>query len=238
MLTVEDYGRIRRAQRDGMSIRAIARTLHHAWRKIREVLAEPEPGPCTRTNDRPAPRKQRHTRAQIFPRLRDEHDYRVGYDAVRRYVNRRRRRQPETFIPLDHGERDQGGSVNGQRLECDFGHICVDFPEGRRQVAANHPGGANPMATFGLSRTVGWKALRWLSDVRPGVAHEILDLARRRIASQNQPILPIRRLLHRPRRIYQVRPCVQFGAAGCLPARAHWRVSRQWCRRTTRGEPM
>lgn len=38
MLTVEDYGRIRRAHRDGLSIRAIARRLHHSRRKVREAL--------------------------------------------------------------------------------------------------------------------------------------------------------------------------------------------------------
>ena len=95
MLTVDDYGRIRRAHRDGMSIRAIARTLHHSRRKIREVLACPEPRPYTRTKDPPAPKfgplhpvideilkadekappKQRHTAAQIFRRLRSEHRY-------------------------------------------------------------------------------------------------------------------------------------------------------------------
>jgi len=36
------------------------------------------------------------------------------------------RRQRETFIPLDHAP--------GQRLEADFGHIYVDFPQGRCQV--------------------------------------------------------------------------------------------------------
>ena len=55
MLTVEDYGRIRRAHRDGMSIRAIARTFHHSRRKIREVLARPEPRPYTRAKDPLAP---------------------------------------------------------------------------------------------------------------------------------------------------------------------------------------
>lgn len=55
MLTVDDYGAIRRAKRDGMSIRQIARTFHHTRRKIRQVLAESEPNPYTRTNDRPAP---------------------------------------------------------------------------------------------------------------------------------------------------------------------------------------
>ena len=146
MLTVEDYGRIRRAHRDGMSIRAIARTFHHSRRKIREVLANPEPRPYSRAKDPPAPvlgrvkpiideilsadeqapRKQRHTAAQIHRRLQAEHNYAGGYDQVRRYVARKRRSQRETFIPL---ARDPG-----QRLEADFGHIYVDFPEGRRQV--------------------------------------------------------------------------------------------------------
>ena len=40
MLTVEDYAKIRRAHRDGMSIRAIARTFGHSRHKIRQVLEE------------------------------------------------------------------------------------------------------------------------------------------------------------------------------------------------------
>ena len=38
MLTVDDYARIRRAYRDGMSIGEIARRFHHSRRKVREVL--------------------------------------------------------------------------------------------------------------------------------------------------------------------------------------------------------
>ena len=48
MLTVEDYRQIRNAHRDGMSVRAIARTYHHSRRKIRQVLQESEPQPYTR----------------------------------------------------------------------------------------------------------------------------------------------------------------------------------------------
>ncbi len=163
MLTVDDYGRIRRAHRDGMSLRAIARTLHHSRRKIREVLACPEPRPYTRTKDPPAPklgpltpiidevlkadekepRKQRHTAAQIFRRLRDEHGYAGRYDQVRRYVGRHRRRQRETFIPLVHDP--------GQRLECDFGHIYVDFPEGRRRVPVLLPTWAYSYCPFAIA---------------------------------------------------------------------------------------
>lgn len=147
MLTVDDYGAIRRARRDGMSIRQIARTFHHSRRKVRQVFAEPEPRPYTRTNDRlapvlgpfhavidqiqigdqDAPLKQRHTAAQVFRRLRDEQGYNGGYAQVQRYLRRHRVQQQETFIPLGH--------LPGRRLEADFGHIHVDFPDGRRLVS-------------------------------------------------------------------------------------------------------
>jgi len=146
MLTVEDYRQIRNAHRDGMSIRQIARTYHHSRRKIRQVLQEPQPRPYTRqkepsapklgpfqalirqilADDEQAPRKQRHTAAKIYRRLRDEYGYLGGYDQVRRYVKRQRKKPRETFIPLDHPP--------GRRLEADFGHIYVDFPDGRRRV--------------------------------------------------------------------------------------------------------
>jgi transposase len=147
MLTVEDYGVIRRAHRDRMSIRAIARQFHHSRRKVRDALVHPEPQRYTRTQeadapklgpfkptidqilaaDEEAPPKQRHTAMQVFRRLRGEpHGYRGGYDQVRRYVSAHRQRHEVTFIPLSHDP--------GQRLELDFGHIYADFPDGRRQV--------------------------------------------------------------------------------------------------------
>ena len=63
---------------------------------------------------------------QIFRRLQDEHGYRGCYGQVQRYVHKHKRRHRETFIPLGH--------LPGQRLEADFGHIYVDFPDGRRIV--------------------------------------------------------------------------------------------------------
>ena len=148
MLTVDDYGRIRRAHRDGMSIREIARRFHHSRRKIREVLrgqgrprqyprrqtqAAPRLGPYHERileildADESQPPKQRHTAVRIFERLRDEHSYPGSYDAVCRFIRNHRIDKRETFIPLDHEP--------GQRLEADFGKIYVDFPDGRRQVS-------------------------------------------------------------------------------------------------------
>src|SRR6202012_1371066 len=43
-----------------------------------------------------------------------------------RYLRDRRLSRRETFIPLEHRP--------GVRAEADFGHIHVDFPDGRRQV--------------------------------------------------------------------------------------------------------
>ena len=149
MLTVDDYGRIRRAHRDGMSIREMARRFHHSRHKIRQILngdqAEPGKYPERKRQSAPqlgafhdlireilkqdesAPPKQRHTATRIFVRLRDEHNYAGGYDAVRRFVKKHRASKRETFIPLDHAA--------GRRVEADFGEIAVDFPDGRRKVS-------------------------------------------------------------------------------------------------------
>ena len=145
MVTVDQYARVRLAHRDGLSIRALAVKFHHSRRKIREILATPEPKPYVRLKpppsildpfkatidailggDEAAPRKQRHTARKIWRRLQQEHGYTGGYERVRLYVRDRQRHLRETFIPLDQDP--------GQRVEADFGHIYVDFPEGRKQI--------------------------------------------------------------------------------------------------------
>ena len=42
-------------------------------------------------DDETAPPKQRHTAAQVFRRLRDEHGYLGGYAQVQRYLRKHRR---------------------------------------------------------------------------------------------------------------------------------------------------
>src|SRR5947207_13833420 len=106
MLTVDDYGKIRRAFRDGVSIRQIARIFHRTRRKIRQVLAEPQPRPYTRVKlppapvlgpfhsvidailavDEAAPPKQRHTAMQVFRRLCSQPGSGGGYAQVRPYI--------------------------------------------------------------------------------------------------------------------------------------------------------
>ena len=86
VLTVDDYGAIRRARRDGKSIRQIASEFEHSRNTIRKILNQAEPNPLPSTRDRfapllgpveavidqiliddeSAPPKQRHTAAQVF----------------------------------------------------------------------------------------------------------------------------------------------------------------------------
>jgi transposase len=146
MLTVYDFLGIRTAHARGESIRSIARRLRHSQKTLRKVIASvtgeparharrkppeyPRLGPYLAIieqilkDDESAPAKQRHTAMQLHRRLVKEHQYTGKYDQVRRYVNKRRVRERETFIPLAHDA--------GSRLECDFGQVWVDFPDGRR----------------------------------------------------------------------------------------------------------
>jgi transposase len=146
MLTVDNYAQIRQARREGLSIRAIAARFGHSTKTVLKALAHPEPKPYTLATPRPAPvfdavrpivddildadqtapPKQRHTAAQIFRRLVAEHNYAGSYDPIQRYLKQRGLDRRETFIPLAHPP--------GHRAEADFGHIHVDFPEGRRLV--------------------------------------------------------------------------------------------------------
>ena len=98
MLTVDDYGAIRRAHRDGMPIKQIVGVFGHSRNTIRKVLRQSEPNPVPQIrnrkapvlgplhavidqmldDDRKAPPKQRHTAMQVFRRLKDEHGYAGG----------------------------------------------------------------------------------------------------------------------------------------------------------------
>jgi transposase len=146
MLTVDRFARIRQLHREGLSLRAIAQQLGHSPKTILKALNHPEPIPYTLSApraaptfgpfraivdaildaDEHAPRKQRHTASQIFRRLVAEHGYTGSYDPIQRYLKERRLAARDTFVPLDHPP--------GCRCEADFGHIHVDFPDGRRLV--------------------------------------------------------------------------------------------------------
>jgi hypothetical protein len=96
-------------QRHQMSIRALARKYDVHRRTVRQAIVSPLPpdrkvpvraAPVREAvtgwidemlaEDLAAPAKQRHTAKRIFERLRDEHDARVSYSTVAKYVHRAR----------------------------------------------------------------------------------------------------------------------------------------------------
>ena len=148
MLNVHQYLNIRVAHQKDESKRSIARRLHHSQQTVANAIASQTGQPPGYTRKKPAalpklgsfvaaidailladesaPLKQRHTAMQLYRRLVADHAYRGKYDQVRRYVNKHRRCRRETLIPLDHSP--------GERIECDFGQVAVDYPDGRRQT--------------------------------------------------------------------------------------------------------
>ncbi len=137
---VELFEQIRKArERDGLSVRGLARRFKVHRRMVRQALASPVPpprkaGPARVSPvldpwkatidgwldaDRDAPKKQRHTARRIWQRLVEEHGADVGESTVRRYVGEARRRQPmalrEVMVPQHH--------PLGEEAEVDFGSI-------------------------------------------------------------------------------------------------------------------
>jgi transposase len=106
VLTVDDYGAIRRAHRDGMPIKQVVGLFGHSRNTIRKILRQSEPQPIPQTRNRTAPvlgplhdvidqiladdhhapPKQRHTAMQVFRRLRDEHGYSLARPPPAQYL--------------------------------------------------------------------------------------------------------------------------------------------------------
>ena len=135
------YEQIRKAsERDGLSIRELAKRFGVHRRDVRQALASAAP-PERKTparaapaldrfkptidgwieSDRLAPRKQRHTARRVWQRLVEEHQAQVGESTVRRYVAEVRRRMEvplvEVMVPQHH--------PLGEEAEVDFGMISV-----------------------------------------------------------------------------------------------------------------
>src|ERR1700758_4599014 len=117
---VELFERIRRDRdREGLSLRALARRHGVHRRTVRQALESALPPERKRPAGRPAPalgayrelidswlvadqkapRKQRHTAKRIWERLRDEQGAEVAETTVRDYVRRRRRELGLTARP-------------------------------------------------------------------------------------------------------------------------------------------
>lgn len=138
---VKLYEQVRKAhERDGLSVRELARRFHVHRRDVRQALASavpPERKAVVRAApaldrwkptidgwleaDRTVPRKQRHTARRVWQRLVEEQGAVVGESTVRRYVAEVRRRIEvplvEVMVPQHH--------PLGEEAEVDFGTASV-----------------------------------------------------------------------------------------------------------------
>jgi transposase-like protein len=150
MRKVEQFELMRRDfEQEGLSVRAIARKYGAHRRMVREAIecsVPPERKVPERacpvltvevkdfveavlTNDKKAPRKQRHTAHRIWQRVRDELGVAVAESTVRAYVAERRRELgigQSVFVPQHH--------EIGAQAEADFYEADFDFPWGRERA--------------------------------------------------------------------------------------------------------
>lgn len=148
---VELFEQIRRdREREGLSIRELARRHGVHRRAVRQALAaalppprkQPEGRPAPKLGpyrplidewllaDREAPRKQRHTAKRIWQRLLEEYGADVAETTVREYVRRRRR---ELGDPVDEAYVPQVYEP-GQEAEVDWAEATVEIAGQRREV--------------------------------------------------------------------------------------------------------
>lgn len=87
---MDEYGRIRRAHRDGMSIREIAREFHHSRYKVREVLrggGEPKSAQLLRSDTLTQHQSDPRRRSNLIPtRCQKDDTNRVDFAARTAWV--------------------------------------------------------------------------------------------------------------------------------------------------------
>lgn len=135
----------RRHFTEGQSVRRIARELHVHRRQVRQALADALPPARKQTErvspvltpaiqgvidgwlseDRSAPRKQRHTAHRVFERLVAEHKFTGAESTVRRYVREKKRQLGA--VPVFIVQRHEPGD----EAEIDWHEAAVDFSWGR-----------------------------------------------------------------------------------------------------------
>lgn len=135
---MEQFERIRRDAREGVSIRELARRHRVHRRTVRQALADATPPPRKPaereavafgryepivrewlTADLSAPRKQRHTARRVWQRLVDEHGAELAESTVRPHVARLKVEvglaKREVMVPQSHPEAEEA--------EVDFGQF-------------------------------------------------------------------------------------------------------------------
>jgi transposase len=151
---VDTYVKIRKAvMKDGISKREASRRFGVSRQFVDKALASPAPKPYSLVNPRPSKldphkdfidsileedkgvhKKQRHTAKRIHERLCDEESFTGGYTIVKDYLQTKKRKSRESFVPLAHppGEAqvDFGEAdiyLNGELTRCHYFAMTLPY---------------------------------------------------------------------------------------------------------------
>jgi len=144
---MQEWTDVRREVLTGqLSKRAACRQYGLSWHTLAKMLAHDQPPGYRRkeprrrpkladflpviqqilTDDKSAPKKQRHTAWRIFERLRDEQGYQGGYTIVKDVVREWKQSHREVFLPLSHPPGE---------AQVDFGEATVQLAGEPTKVA-------------------------------------------------------------------------------------------------------
>ncbi len=164
MYQVDSYVKIRKAvMKDGVSKRAASRVFGVSRQFVNTALECPVPKPYKREKVKPSKldpykefidsilesdksvhKKQRHTAKRIHERLRDEEGFTGCYTSVKDYLQQKKRKARESFVPLSHppGEAqvDFGEAdiyLNGNLERCHY--FTMTFPYSNATFVKAYP---------------------------------------------------------------------------------------------------
>jgi transposase len=242
MKGVELYAQVRRAVFiEGISQREAARRFGIDPRTVAKMLAFSVPPGYRRSKppvrpkldpfigiidrileeDKDQPAKQRHTSKRIFERLRDEHGYCGGITIVKDYVQARRQRLREVFVPLrhdpGHAQADFGEAVaviGGVEQKIHF--FAMDLPHSDAGFVQAYPAETTEAFCAGHSA-----AFRFFGKVPRSILYDNTTLAVARILGDGTR--------HRTRVFSELQSHYLFADASAGRARAMTRArSRGW----------
>jgi transposase len=207
MHTVELYAHVRRyCLVDGHSQRQAARHFGISRDMVAKMLENAQPpgyrrtAPIARpivdpflgwireilTTDQAKHRKQRHTAARIFQRLKSEHGYTGGYTVIKDVVREHKLRHQEMFVPLvhppGHAQVDFGEAVvvvDGVEQKGHF--LAMDLPQSDAPFVMIFPRETTEAFCLGHA-----EAFDWFGGVPQSILYDNTKIAVARILSDGE----------------------------------------------------
>lgn len=138
MLNMKEYHHIRKLKQDGLGIKEIVEKTGYARNTVRKVLrSEADQSSYNLSTEKPSmvepyraqvtEKLQKELRlTRIWREIREENGFTGSYSAIRRFVRRLKRENPEAYIRFE--------SLPGEQAQNDWSSFEVEFINGKRTV--------------------------------------------------------------------------------------------------------